>query len=280
MSGRVFRHCVVMVAMTRESTAQALTAVPRVPRPIGRMPGTSSLVLVILLLTLPLSLRADDPALVTGESLANAQLGTSNSELVTRQQQLVEALEIRYGAYDVRLKEALKGLGFRLKKAGQLEAASAAYKRALHISRINEGLYNESQLTLVDRLIEVDQQQARWDRVDDHFAYLEHLYRKLYPLDDPRLEQGLRKVVAWHFDASNFNLNGNRLEHLRKAHGLLKLRLQVAELTLSGEDPLFDSLQENIARSEYYLYLNSDIYRELSREHRRSIRDRYLAVTD
>ena len=192
----------------------------------------------------------------------------------------MEAIEARYGPYDVRLKEALKGLGYRLRQEGEFEAASDAFKRALHISRVNEGLYNESQLAIVERLIEVDQQLARWDEVNDHFAYLEHLYKKLYKLDDPRLESGLRKVVAWHFDASNFNLNGNRLEHLRKAHGLLKLRLQSAELTLSGEDPLLDSLKRNIERSEYFLYLNSDIHRELSTDRRRAMRDRSLANID
>lgn len=204
----------------------------------------------------------------------------SREELVAKQLRLVDDLEQKFGPYDIRLKEALKGLGYQFNKAGDLLAASEAYKRALHISRINEGLFNASQLTIVERLIDVDQQMARWDLVNNHYGYLEHLYKKLYPKDDPRLEIGLRKVVAWHFDASNFNLNGRRVEHVRKALGLLKLRLEVAELTLSGEDPLLDSLKQNIAQSEYYLYLSSDPYREMSRERARYRRDRYLATLD
>jgi tetratricopeptide (TPR) repeat protein len=201
----------------------------------------------------------------------------SRTELVEKQTQAVENLESRFGPYDISLKEALKSLGYQLKQSGDFAAAREAYKRALHVSRINEGLYNESQLSIVERLIDVELQLARWEDVDNHYAYLEHLYRKLYKLDDPRLEEGLRKVVAWHIDASNFNLNGDRIEHMRKVHGLMKLRLQVAELTLSGEDPLFDSLRRGIARSEYYLYLNSDISREMYRERSRQRRDRYLA---
>ena len=220
----------------------------------------------------------DSVKLQTDFSLSDLQ--PSREELVEKQLLLVNDLENRFGPYDIKLKEALKGLGFQFKRAGDLMSASEAYKRALHISRINEGLFNESQLAIVERLIAVDQQMARWEEVDNHYGYLEHLYKKLYQKDDPRLEEGLRKVVAWHFDASNFNLNGRRIDHLRKAHGLLKLRLEIAELTLSGEDPLLDSLKRNIAQSEYYLYLSSDIYQEMSRERRRYARDRYLATLD
>lgn len=241
-----------------------------------------------VVLSAPALLLADEPVLnVSGDAPLEAVSDAVTldprpacADLLERQLRQVEDLENRYGPYDIRLKEALKGLGYRFSREGDLLAASAAYRRALHISRVNEGLYNESQVGIMERLIEVDQQLAQWEDVDNHFAYLEHLYKKLYKIDDPRLEQGLRKVVAWHFDASNFNLGGNRLEHLRKAHGLLKLRLQSAELTLSGEDPLLDSLKRNIQRSEYYLYINSDIYRELSSERRRTLRDRYLANID
>ncbi|MBT8148161.1 MAG: hypothetical protein KJN90_14980 [Gammaproteobacteria bacterium] len=217
---------------------------------------------------------------VQPDQLIPADLTPSREELVNSQLKLVTDLENQFGPYDIKLKEALKGLGFQLQKAGDLAAASEAYKRALHISRVNEGLNNESQLSIVERLIGVNQQMARWEQVNNHYGYLEHLYKKLYRKDDPRLEEGLRKVVAWHFDASNFNLNGRRVDHLRKAHGLLKLRLEVAELTLSGEDPLLDSLKRNIAQSEYYLYLSSDLYQEMSRQRRRYSRDRYLANLD
>ncbi len=237
----------------------------------------------IAMIVAPNPLLADNPPVsssVLQQSQALIDPRPSKQELVARQLQLVSELETRFGPYDIRLKEALKALGFQLNNSGDLMAASDAYKRALHVTRVNEGLISESQLAIVERLIDVDQQMARWDQVNNHYAYLEHLYKKLYERDDPRLEKGLRKVVAWHFDASNFNLNGARVEHLRKAHGLLKLRLEVAELTLSGEDPLLDSLKRNIARSEYYLYLSSDIYHEMARERRRYARSRALANLD
>jgi hypothetical protein len=234
-------------------------------------------ILALGLLALPL-LAFSDPA----PEPARAEPYTSQRQLeaVAKQRLLVEDLETQYGPYDMRLKEALKGLGFQLKQAGDLAGARQAYNRALHVTRINEGLYNESQIRIVERLIDVDIRLANWEDVDNHYGYLEHLYKKLYDVDDPKLEEGLRKVGAWHFDASNVNLNGNRIQHLSKARDLLKLRLQVAERTLSGEDPLFDNLRQGIARSEYYLYVSSDIYREINQDRRRRLRDGYLATTD
>jgi len=230
------------------------------------------------LLAMSSYLFADEPVTSDLEDVFDLTVNQAlDHEAIERQQQAIDGLESRFGPYDIQLKEAFRDLGSQYQRAGDMMAAYDAFKRALHLSRINEGLFNEAQLPIVEGLIDVGLEMASWEEVNNHYAYLEHLYRKLYGMDDPRLEEGLRKVVAWHIDASNFNLNGNRMEHLRKVNGLMKLRLQIAELTLSGEDPLLDSLRNSVARSEYYLYMNSDISRELYRERSRQRRDRYVA---
>ncbi|MEX0617874.1 MAG: hypothetical protein WDZ76_00010 [Pseudohongiellaceae bacterium] len=192
----------------------------------------------------------------------------------------IEAMEASYGPYDHRLKEALKGMGFQLKSVSDYRAAREAYKRALHISRVNEGLYNGGQIDIVEKLIECDVAMSNWNQVDEHYGYLEHLYRRLYQEDDPRLEKGLQKIVAWHIDAMNINVDGKQIEHLRAANKLFKLRLRVAELTLSAEDPMFDFLKRNIAASEYYLFRASDLNREMERQSEKNKRDRYFATLD
>ncbi len=206
--------------------------------------------------------------IVQGDPLALAPSALSRQlpmSVIEKQRESILQLEFNYGPYDIRLKEALKGLGFQLKNSGDFFESRNAYNRALHISRVNEGLYNASQVSIVERLIELDFGLANWEEVNKHYGYLEHLYKRLYRIDDPKLEEGLKKVVAWHIDASNINLGGNRVEHLRKVYLLFKLRLKVAELTLSGEDPMFDFLKYNIARSERYLYMASDLNKEMRR---------------
>ena len=235
-----------------------------------------SKLLALSLVTVCSSVQGDPQAFAP--SVLSPELPMS---VIDKQLESVIELEYNHGPYDIRLKEALKGLGFQLKNSGDLVEARNAYNRALHISRVNEGLYNASQVNIVERLIELDFGLRNWEAVDNHYGYLEHLYKRLYRVDDPRLEEGLKKVVAWHIDASNINLDGNRLHHLRKVHNLYKLRLQVAELTLAGEDPMFNFLEQNIARSERYLYMSSSLNNEMLRQRNRSARDRRrLAFAD
>ena len=95
------------------------------------------------------------------------------------------------------------------------------------------------------------------------YDYQEHLYRRLYDTDDSRLDAGLRKVSAWHITALNVSLAGNRIEHLRKVNKLLKLRMRIAEKTLSLNDPKFAMLARNIEIFERELFLSSDLHREM-----------------
>jgi len=234
-----------------------------------------SSLLALSLVTACITAQAQPLALA--QSLESPKLPLT---VIDKQRASVLKLENNYGPYDIRLKEAFKGLGFQLKNSGDFFEARNAYNRALHISRVNEGLYNVSQVSIVERLIELDFRLANWTDMNNHYGYLENLYKRLYRVDDPKLEEGLKKVVAWHIDASNINLDGNKIEHLRKVHTLFKLRLQVAELTLAGEDPMFDFLKQNIARSERYLYLASDLNKEMMRQRKRSLRDRYIVARD
>ena len=104
---------------------------------------------------------------------------------------------------------------------------------------------------------------------NNYYAYQEHLYLRLYASDDLRLEQGLKKMSNWHITAFNVNLDGNRIQHLRKANKLFKLRMRVAQNTLSLGDPRFSMLEKNIKICERELFLASDLNREMRRRHPR-----------
>ena len=52
--------------------------------------------------------------------------------------------------------------------------------------------------------------------------------------------------------------------HLRKAHNIFRVRLDIARSTLEPGDPMLEYLSENIALSKRQLYLYSDIDREIA----------------
>jgi len=176
---------------------------------------------------------------------------------------IITTLESDFGAYDQRQIESLEDLGRLSQSAGEHQQALLLFKQALHVARINQGLYHESQISIVDDIISAEISLKNWEEVNNFYAYQEHLYRRLFEVDDPRLEAGLRKVSAWHITALNVNLGGNRIEHLRKVRKLFKLRMQIAENTLSLDDPKFAMLARNIEIFERELFLSSDLNREM-----------------
>ncbi len=217
-------------------------------------------------------------SLLTGTSLAQqTSYAPADSELAGLPE---ESLHLEFSVYDYRSMEPLNDLGLKLREEGDNEQALHLIKMAWQTNRISNGFYHESQLVLLDNMIIIESELSNWEAVNKHYSYLEHLYQRLYKLDDPRLESGLQQISSWHVNALNINLNGKRLEHLRKAHQIFKLRLECAERTLAAGDPKFAFLQESIAVSERQLYTVSSATTETARSQQRERRKRSLAGRD
>ncbi|MFM1896025.1 MAG: hypothetical protein RLZZ385_1099 [Pseudomonadota bacterium] len=197
-----------------------------------------------------------------------------------RQRDTVADLEVLHGPFDYRLAEALQSLAGLQREVGDLETARLTLNQALHVSRVNEGLYSESQIGIIDSLIEISVQLSDWPMVDRHFGYLEHLVLKLFAVDDPRREEGLRMVVAWHVDAWNANIDDNRPEHMRQAKRLFMLRLQSAQAMKTLNEEHIRFLKTNIALSQRLLNISSGIHQERRQQRAQELRDRYLASLD
>ena len=185
-----------------------------------------------------------------------------------------------YNAYDQTMIESLFQRARQLQELGSHTEAVALYREAIHILRINQGLYADGQIELLDAMIASEMSLRNWDVVDKHYAYMENLYRRLYEVTDPRLETGLQKIVSWHVTALNINVDGKRIEHLQQANKLFKLRLQIAQHTLHTDDPKLDFLLRNIEISERQLFLVSDLNREMQRRQQRSRQNNLLADLD
>lgn len=185
-----------------------------------------------------------------------------------------------FNAYDGTLVAPLYQEARQQQESGNHTAAVILYKEAIHILRINQGLYNDAQIDLLDAMIDSEISLQNWEQVDKNYAYMENLYRRLYDVTDPRLEIGLQKVVSWHVNALNVNIDGKRIEHLQQANKLFRLRLQIAQLTLHTDDPKLDFLYRNIEICERQLFLASDLNREMQKRQQRTRQNALLADLD
>lgn len=159
-----------------------------------------------------------------------------------------------FNVYQVDSLSPLIDLGLHMQEQDRHEEAIDYFKQARQVSRIQNGLYDETQLALVEAIIESEMELENWEAVDNHYQHAEHLYHKLYDMEDPRLEEGLGKVSRWLSYSLSARTAGDRIDKLFRAKRIYTLRLQIAEQTLSEDHPKLAYLQENIKICDKQLY--------------------------
>jgi len=88
----------------------------------------------------------------------------------------ISALEAKIGPYHPKLSEALLEAAEQALRAGWLDEANGLFSQALHNKRINEGLYSEGQLQIVQKLATILRMQGDRaglrDRADYYYRIL------------------------------------------------------------------------------------------------------------
>ena len=141
-----------------------------------------------------------------------------------------------------------------LYRAGSFSRALDSLKKAAAVNRIQNGFYNETQIMLQKLMIENARALKNWNAVDDHYAHLEVIYRRLYSSNDEKLENGLSEISGW----LSFSLYGlpldDRHKRVRRAYQVLKKRLEIAETKLSTGRRKASLLSEKLSILERELY--------------------------
>ena len=159
-----------------------------------------------------------------------------------------------YSPFNTAQLDSLLSSGIRSQELGNHEQALVAFQKAFEVARIQNGLFSESQVPIIESIISSEIELKRWEAVNKNYEYLEHLYGKIYTVNNPEFNLALQKISSWHVNALDLNLDGQRVKHLREAHKIFKKRLQIAKVTAAPEDPIFDYLNESIGLSERELY--------------------------
>jgi tetratricopeptide (TPR) repeat protein len=164
-------------------------------------------------------------------------------------------LEESHGAYEPGLEEVLLGLGQAYQADGMHQQAIGTLKRALHINRVNYGLYDIRKAPLIERLIDSYAATGDWEAVDHAYYRLTQLGARNYDNTDIELLPILRKLVKWHIFAYEQNLSEEAFDHLSTARSLLATMAGIIEIHYGSEDlRLIDPLS-GIALTNYYLAL-------------------------
>lgn len=145
----------------------------------------------------------------------------SAADLLAGYQQQINAQLALNGAYDPGLSESLAGMGRLLQLHGDHDSAILAYQQAMHIQRVNNGIYSLSQEPMLRAMISSYQAKNELDSAGQHFEQLHWLYTKTYGESDPRLIPLAAEISAWHLYAYNQNPTRQGLYHLITSHKLV-----------------------------------------------------------
>ena len=156
---------------------------------------------------------------------------------------------------DYEVRETLEA-ALSLNDAGNHFQALMLLQKAFMSNRVQHGFYNETQITLQKALIEVAKGQRDWKTVDDFYAHLELLYRRIYDRNPQKLEDGLKEISEW-LSYSLYALRlGKRHQKLHRTYRILKQRLEIVEKQLSPDNFKILYLSEKISILERELYPN------------------------
>lgn len=129
----------------------------------------------------------------------------------------MEALEVKSGPYADGLAEPLGSLGRHYRQQGEYKEALGAYRRALHIVRINDGLYSDRQIPLVRELLATFRDAGDYEALDQRYDYLFRLYGAgRPPYTDLRLRAAL-EYLRWQREALRMKLGGSGSDRLLDA---------------------------------------------------------------
>ncbi len=113
----------------------------------------------------------------------------------------ISVLERQAGPYGAGLDEPLFALARVQRASGDVDGALGSYQRALHLIRINEGLYSERQLPLVREVLDLYREIGDYAALDQRYEYFFRLYGGGQPPFDSVRLQAVLEYLRWQREA-------------------------------------------------------------------------------
>lgn len=120
---------------------------------------------------------------------------------IARYQDSISQLITAENPYSESLREQYAALGQLLQRAEDHEEAIKALESAMHIERVNQGLFTINQIPLVESIITSHAAVGNYGDVDDYHEYLYYIQQKSYPEGDARLLAAKERWADWNVES-------------------------------------------------------------------------------
>ena len=192
---------------------------------------------------LPLGIETSEIGLQSG----------ADSETIERYVLAIEMIENTGGVWDSQLVEQLSTLGNLQQQRLNHPAAIEAYRRAIQIKRIAQGLHTPDQIPFLENMIDSLVAAEEWEQADLYSDYLFFIQHKAYGINDPRLIPALERLASWNIRAFNLGYGDHLGARLSNAQMLLSAGLRAVVAHYGRQDERFLQYLKELARSAYYV---------------------------
>lgn len=151
-------------------------------------------------------------------------------------QAAIARLETEKGAWGYGLAEQLSGLGESYQVRGHHRDAIEIFDRAIHISRINNGLYDLTQVPIIESMLESLKARGRWEEVHERHQYLYWLHKRNFGAEDPRMLPVIDRLGKWYINDYALNPGRRVMDQLVDAHNLFEHAVNIVTGTYGQLD--------------------------------------------
>ena len=136
------------------------------------------------------------------------------------------------GPYSDGLTEPLLGLARYHRGQGELETALALNQRALHLLRVNDGLYSERQIPLVREQLQLYREAGDFNALDQRYDYFFRLYGSGRPPYSELRLQATLEYLRWQREALRSGLDEDGAQ--RRLLNLYELNRDLMEAAMTA----------------------------------------------
>lgn len=182
---------------------------------------------------------------------------TATAQDSANYQQQLNLLEGQGGPYADTLAEPLASLARLHWQGGDIESAQQAYRRALHVVRINEGLYSERQVPILKELFDLYRMTGDMATLDARYDYYFRLYGSGQPPYSPVRLGAALEYLRWQREALSLELDEGDTQRLLELYDLNEEILQGAATSADVDLGAYRGL---VLSQLHNLYLLEDRY--------------------
>jgi tetratricopeptide (TPR) repeat protein len=164
-------------------------------------------------------------------------------------EQALEELEYEGGAWSQEVAQELETLGALLQQQGQYEQAIKVFDRAVHINRVNHGLFSPQQVPLVERVVDGHVALGQWQDADAQQQYAFYVQTKAYGVNDPRMIAVFEDMARWNVTSFYRGIDPDPTLRLMQTFLLYRAAADTVMAHFGPRDPRYLPLLRNVANA-------------------------------